>query len=534
MRAASINDILVGVGNGASLRGVGWRIIAALVCAVSVALGCATAAEAQGPADPNNVVPVDGPGLLSSSGTDYAASFETSFSPQHIQPGEGFTYTGTTVVTSGTTFSNCEDGPQGQRPFGFYKVPAGTTYFSSDSDAAGLQIDGSHDSETCEAPGSITTRTTHAVSGADTADLEPGCYQGDNWNNVFSFPGSETNNGSLSTLRVGSVDGGCDPPPECNDTFHNDLDGLVDFPEDPGCSVENDASELNAEVECDNGADDDGDSKVDWPADEGCGDASDETEGVADCNDADVIDHLYTTISGVASIGLTALPDPDFGTFDMGVQWCITPSGPAIDQANPTASLSGNWVVLGALEFFGLEPYHTPSKASIAGNRALGKSTFGLRMSAAELLANFAPASKLLKVLDRAADRYQVAKRLQGKVEATRQLRKRVKAALNRWEHRLGERLKEKIAAHPGIPATFADDVTERVTDEAKPRPDTFVKALDRQPARVIFKQFLRKFDVPLWKVNAGIRVFSDGSYSFVNDSSSPVLVDEWTHSTAD
>jgi hypothetical protein len=324
-----------------------------------------------------------------------------------------------------------------------------------------------------------------------------------------------------------------DDPETCNDGVSNDFDGLADFPADPGCSSPSDPSELG-DNDCDNGADDDGDSKVDWPADDGCDDVSDLTEAVPDCNGADVLERHYTTISGVSSIGAAALPDPDFGTFDMGVRWCITPSGPAIDQANPTASLSGNWIVLGVLEVFGLQPYHTPGKASILGNRALGTSTFGLRMSAAGLLANFLPASKLLKVLDKAARRYDVAKRAQGQVVAARALLKRVKAALNKWGNKLENALRKKLAAVPGIPASFGREVAERVADEAEAKPDTVVEALDRQPARVILKKLLSKFDVPLWRVNAGIRVFSDGSYLFINTSSHLPLVEEWTHSTAD
>jgi hypothetical protein len=44
-----------------------------------------------------------------------------------------------------------------------------------------------------------------------------------------------------------------DPAPQCGDGLDNDLDGLADFPDDPGCSSVNDADEFN-DPECVNGA----------------------------------------------------------------------------------------------------------------------------------------------------------------------------------------------------------------------------------------------------------------------------------------
>lgn len=38
------------------------------------------------------------------------------------------------------------------------------------------------------------------------------------------------------------------PPPECSDGLDNDGDGLIDFPDDPGCSDENDNSEVDSPV----------------------------------------------------------------------------------------------------------------------------------------------------------------------------------------------------------------------------------------------------------------------------------------------
>ncbi len=44
-----------------------------------------------------------------------------------------------------------------------------------------------------------------------------------------------------------------DPAPQCGDGLDNDMDGLADFPDDPGCSSVNDADEFN-DPECVNGA----------------------------------------------------------------------------------------------------------------------------------------------------------------------------------------------------------------------------------------------------------------------------------------
>ena len=57
-------------------------------------------------------------------------------------------------------------------------------------------------------------------------------------------------------------------PPECSDGVDNDLDELIDFPDDPGCSSATDGDELG-QNECDDGIDNDGDGLTDV-ADQGC------------------------------------------------------------------------------------------------------------------------------------------------------------------------------------------------------------------------------------------------------------------------
>lgn len=74
------------------------------------------------------------------------------------------------------------------------------------------------------------------------------------------------------------------PPPAvvkpvkiCADGLDNDNDGLIDYPEDPGCSSADDDSEIDP-PQCSDGRDNDGDGETDYPQDNGCESASDPDE----------------------------------------------------------------------------------------------------------------------------------------------------------------------------------------------------------------------------------------------------------------
>jgi large repetitive protein len=82
----------------------------------------------------------------------------------------------------------------------------------------------------------------------------------------------------------------CDPDSNtcvvarCNDGIDNDGDGLIDYPNDPGCTTTSDHSENddcptgpNCPA-CGNGVDDDFDGLIDYPADPGCDAAGDPDE----------------------------------------------------------------------------------------------------------------------------------------------------------------------------------------------------------------------------------------------------------------
>jgi hypothetical protein len=56
----------------------------------------------------------------------------------------------------------------------------------------------------------------------------------------------------------------------CEDGMDNDGDGVIDFPDDPGCDSASDPSEQSAALHCDDGLDNDGDGFIDFPEDPGC------------------------------------------------------------------------------------------------------------------------------------------------------------------------------------------------------------------------------------------------------------------------
>ncbi len=81
--------------------------------------------------------------------------------------------------------------------------------------------------------------------------------------------------------------------PQCDDGIDNDGDGKIDFPNDPGCTDQNDDNETDDPVDlpqCNDGVDNDGDGKADFPNDPGCTDKNDDNEtddpvDLPQCND---------------------------------------------------------------------------------------------------------------------------------------------------------------------------------------------------------------------------------------------------------
>ena len=95
----------------------------------------------------------------------------------------------------------------------------------------------------------------------------------------------------------------------CDDGVDNDGDGLVDYPEDPGCASPSDPSEQNAAVQCDDGIDNDGDGLVDFPADPDCDSPSDTVEGPPACRDG--VDNDGDGLIDAADPSCDGPDDPD-------------------------------------------------------------------------------------------------------------------------------------------------------------------------------------------------------------------------------
>ena len=73
--------------------------------------------------------------------------------------------------------------------------------------------------------------------------------------------------------------------PPCSDGVDNDRDGLIDFPDDPGCTSANGSNEAAApSPQCSDGRDNDGDGKIDYPYDPGCLEPRQDSE-TDDCPD---------------------------------------------------------------------------------------------------------------------------------------------------------------------------------------------------------------------------------------------------------
>jgi hypothetical protein len=85
--------------------------------------------------------------------------------------------------------------------------------------------------------------------------------------------------GSPCTTGGGGGGGGGNHPPQCSDERDNDGDGLIDYPNDPGCASPQDDDETNnTPPQCSDGQDNDGDGFVDYPSDPGCTDRNDNDE----------------------------------------------------------------------------------------------------------------------------------------------------------------------------------------------------------------------------------------------------------------
>jgi hypothetical protein len=131
-------------------------------------------------------------------------------------------------------------------------------------------------SATWTAKGYRNFDVTSAVSGAGPVSFvikhAAGC-------NVASDAGFSSREASTNQPQL-VIETNAPPAPACSDTIDNDADGLIDFPNDPGCADASDTDETNAPPTpaCSDTIDNDADGLIDFPNDPGCADASDTDE----------------------------------------------------------------------------------------------------------------------------------------------------------------------------------------------------------------------------------------------------------------
>ena len=103
----------------------------------------------------------------------------------------------------------------------------------------------------------------------------------------------------LIGIALGSLVFAGPPGVACKDGIDNDGDGLIDYPNDPGCSSKTDKSEKGT-IACDDGIDNNANGFIDYPADSGCTGPSDNTEYIGNsCADSD--GGLMTGVQGTVT-----------------------------------------------------------------------------------------------------------------------------------------------------------------------------------------------------------------------------------------
>ena len=129
------------------------------------------------------------------------------------------------------------------------------------------------------------------LSGGD-----PGCTSATDDSEVDGMCDDSVDDASDSDSLADGSDAGCSSTSDqteangaCDELADNDNDGLVDFPNDPGCTSYSDSSELGT-AQCDNGVDasNDADSLADFRlsgGDPGCASATDSSEIDGQCDD---------------------------------------------------------------------------------------------------------------------------------------------------------------------------------------------------------------------------------------------------------
>jgi len=115
--------------------------------------------------------------------------------------------------------------------------------------------------------------------------IEVGFFEDGNGNNFAGI--SDTTTWNFTTVSAPTPPsgggGGGSPSYACSDDLDNEGDGLVDYPEDPGCEDAKDRNEYNDPIvvivySCSDGIDNDTDGLIDFPNDLGCQNPEDTSE----------------------------------------------------------------------------------------------------------------------------------------------------------------------------------------------------------------------------------------------------------------
>ena len=153
----------------------------------------------------------------------------------------------------------------------------GCTSTSDATETDGVCDDNSDDASDRDALGDATDPGCSSFS--DTSEIDGMCDDSTDDASDADSLADGSDSGCSSTSDTTEADG------QCDDTINNDLDGLVDYSTDPGCTSYSDSNELGT-VQCDDGIDntDSEDTLADYPADVGCVNALDNDER-NQCND---------------------------------------------------------------------------------------------------------------------------------------------------------------------------------------------------------------------------------------------------------
>lgn len=170
--------------------------------------------------------PADGSGSATATGTtsvghQYSATFTSSFSPAHIQPGEPFTYTARTeALEPDGSPGGCTSGSNSQTStydsWIFFRVGPGEDFYTEGSTETASVAANYTNTETfeyiCPEVRFTTGPMTVPVSAEQSQSLASGCYQSTIWENGIYFPDGgpsdlqrvDSLSGTVGTLRVGN------------------------------------------------------------------------------------------------------------------------------------------------------------------------------------------------------------------------------------------------------------------------------------------------------------------------------------------